>query len=215
MDERASFEARPVLGPRRSRLARLTLLLPAVVLVAIAVAGVSGSRSDHGSAAVAEPTASALATALPRPHAPAQALGLTVHRLDEVDPFVLGRDDVIAVAGWYATTAITDCPPLAAIYRAGALPEDRADIDPWAYCVRSGVLSASQPGLDEPSAGVPAVVATLAIGVVAPPELDVIGAAPTEVVLIGRFVPSGDPCYAPFGCGREFVVDHVGWTPDA
>ncbi|MEZ0239991.1 MAG: hypothetical protein ACAH65_04265 [Chloroflexota bacterium] len=213
MAEQATFETRAVLGPQRAGLARLTLLLPAAALVAIVWAGLSGARPDRATAEIPDPAAAAVATAVPRPQAPAKVLGLSVHRLDEVEPYRLGRDDVIAVVGWYVATAITDCPPLAAFFRDGALPEVRPDIDSWAFCDRSGVLYASQPGPEvQAAAGVSAVAATLAIGVVAPPGFEVVGAAPKEVVVIGRFVPSGDPCYVPFGCGREFVVDHVGWT---
>jgi hypothetical protein len=202
MEERASFEARAVLGPRRARLARLTLLLPAVALVAITWAGLSGPRSDQATADITDPTASAAApTARPQP--PAQVVGLPVQRLDDIQPLGLGRDQVIAVAGWYVATAVTDCPPLAAIYRKGSLPEVRGDADSWAFCDRSGVLYASQPSLDEPpDRGDSAVAVALVIGVVVPPELEIIGAESTEVVVVGHFVD------------RELVVDHVAWTPD-
>jgi hypothetical protein len=139
---------------------------------------------------------------------------LAVQRLDDIRPRRLGRDDVIAVAGWYVATAITDCPPLAAIYREGSLPEVRGDADEWAFCDRFGVLYASRPDLDEspPSAGLAAVAVTLVVGVVVPPELEVIGADATEVVVVGRFVEPGDGCRVRLGCRRELVVDHVAWT---
>jgi hypothetical protein len=228
MDEPATFKARAVLGPRRDRLTRLGLLLPVVALVAIVWAGLSGARPDRATAEIAAPRASPVATPAPPPQPPAQVVGLTVHRLDDVQPLGLGRDQEIAVAGWYVATAITDCPPLAAIYRQGSLPEIRGDADSWAFCDRSGVLYASQPGLDEhqlandpadngagTGAGVFAVSVTIVIGVVAPPELEVIGTVPTEVVVVGRFVGSAEPCQAAAGCRPQFVVDHVGWTPDA
>ena len=47
MGERAGFETRAVLVPRRGRLARLALLLPVVALVATAWLGVSGARPDE------------------------------------------------------------------------------------------------------------------------------------------------------------------------
>lgn len=229
MDEEATFEARAVLAPRRARLTRLALLLPVVALVAIAWAGLSGARSDKTTAAITDPTAVAAPSATPgvqRPEHPAQVVGLDVHRLDDVQPQSLGRDDVIALAGWYVATALTDCPPLAAIYREGALPEIRGDADTWAFCVRSGVLYASRPDLDERlptnnlnednrsnNGGLPSVAVTLAVGVVAPPELEMIGADATEVVVVGRFVEVGDGCGGPAGCRRELVVDHVAWTP--
>jgi hypothetical protein len=62
-------------------------------------------------------------------------------------------------------------------------------------------------------AGLPAVAVTLVVGVVVPPELEMIGADSTEVVVVGRFVESGDGCRIPAGCRRELVVDHVAWTP--
>jgi hypothetical protein len=225
MDEQASFEAHAVLAPRRARLTRLGLLLPVVALVATAWAGVSGDRSDQataenpGSTAVAaqslpvEGSTPAVPGVRP-PQNPAQVLGLAVQRLDDIRPRRLGRDDVIAVAGWYVATAITDCPPLAAIYREGSLPEVRGDADEWAFCDRFGVLYASRPDLDEspPSAGLAAVAVTLVVGVVVPPELEVIGADATEVVVVGRFVEPGDGCRVRLGCRRELVVDHVAWT---
>ena len=183
MDERASFETRAVLEPRRARLARLTLLVPAVALVAIAWAGLSGPRSGPATAAIPGPTASPVATAAPRP--PAKVLGLSVQRLGAVEPLGLGRDDVIAIAGWYVATAITDCPPLAAIYRDGSLPEMRPDLDSWAFCVRSGVLYDAQPETDaQADARSSSVAATLVIGVVAPAALEVVGAPATEVVVL-------------------------------
>ena len=85
---------------------------------------------------------------------------------------------------------------------------------------------ASRPDLDEriptnnlednrsKNAGLPVVGTRLAIGVVAPLELEQ-GMAATEVVFIGHFVESVDGCQSPSGCRRELVVDHVAWTPDA
>jgi hypothetical protein len=209
MDEQASFEARAVLAPRRARVARLALLLPVIGLVAIAWAGLSGPRSDKATTDITDPTAVAAPSLTVDAPYPAQVIGLDVQRLDDVQPRGLGRDDVIAVAGWYVATAITDCPPLAAIYREGSLPEVRGDADELAFCVRSGVLFASRP-----DAGVPSVTVTVVVGVVVPPKLEMIGTDATEVVVVGRFVESGDGCGAPAGCRRELLVDHVAWTPD-
>jgi hypothetical protein len=147
-----------------------------------------------------------------------------VQRLDAVQPLGLGPDQEVAVAGWYATTAITGCPPLAAIYRDGSLPYLRGDADELAFCVRSGVLYASEPiaGSPPPTTaprGGPAADPTLsvlsvtvAIGVVMPPEIEVVGARSMEVVVLGRFVPRRAGCVFLAGCGRDFVVDHVAWT---
>lgn len=231
MDENATFEARAVLPPRRRRTARLALLVPVVALVAIAWAGVSGNRPDQATAGIAQPTA-ALAASLPAPSLaveapyPAQVVGLAVQRLDAVQTGRLGRDAVIAVAGWYVPTAITDCPPLAALYRPASLPDVRGDTDSFAFCVRSGVLFAARPDLhglpmndleDDAATdtGLPSVGVTVVAGVVVPPELEMVGAGATEVVVVGRFVESGAGCRATAGCSRELVVDHVGWTPGA
>jgi hypothetical protein len=222
MNEPTGFEARAVLAPRRRRLARLALLLPVVALVAIAAAGFSGARSDQATARIPGPTAVAapsrtVAGSTPA-IAPAQVIGLHVHRLDEVQMRSLGRDDVVAVVGWYVATAITDCPPIAAIYRQGSLPDVRGDADTAAFCVRTGVLYASQRDVQDRwsgSAGLPAVGVTIVVGVIVPPGLEMIGADATEVVVVGRFVESGAGCPVPAGCPRELVVDHVAWTPRA
>ena len=142
---------------------------------------------------------------------PAQVLGLDVKRLEDVRPRRLDRDRVTAVAGWYVATAITDCPALDAIYRDASLPEVREDFDSWAFCERSGLLYASRR---DQNAGLPGIAVSIVVGVVMPSELEMIGADATEVVVIGRFVPSGDECQALAGC-RELVVDHVAWTPGA
>jgi hypothetical protein len=218
MEEQASFETRAVLEPRRAHLARLALLLPAAALVAFVWAGLNGPRSDPTTADVADPTAAAAPslTAVQRPRHPAEVLGLDVHRLEDIQPLGLGPGEVIAVAGWYVPMAITDCPPLAAIYRDGALPYLRGDADARTFCVRSGVLYASQPGLHERSqAGVSTVATTFVVGVIAPLELEIVGSESTEVVVLGRFVESRDGCRVGGGCLRELLVDHVAWTPDA
>jgi hypothetical protein len=214
MDDRATFETRAVLGAKRTRLARLALLVPAAVLVSIAWAGFSGPRSHQVTAESTAPTAPAVAVlATPRPQPPGQVLGLTVHPLDAIQPRALGRDEVIVVAGWYRTTAINDCPPLAAIYRDGELPYLRGDADTLAFCVRSGVLYGTQPGQnDTANAALPSVAVTLATGIVVPPDIEVIGGDSTEVIVLGRFVQSGDECQVPAGCRPRLVVDHVAWT---
>jgi hypothetical protein len=237
MGEQAGFEARAVLAPRRPRVTRLALLLPAVALVATAWAGASGTRPNEGIADFSEPTAAgpsitvdgstaAVAPEARRPEFPAQVVGLDVQRLDHLEPAALGRDDVVAVAGWYVATAITDCPPLAALYRRGSLPEVRGDADEWAFCERSGLLYASRPELQDRmattnpedngprDAGLQAVAVTLVVGVVVPRELEMIGAAATPVVVVGRFVNSGEGCLAPADCRRDLVVDHLAWAAE-
>lgn len=217
MDEQTSFEARPVLAPRRARRARLALLLPVVALVGIAWAGLNGAPANQATAELPTPTAVDAPSVRP-PELPAQVIGFDVKRLDEVQLQALDRNDVIAVAGWYVPMSITDCPPLAVLFRASAPPEVRGTVDGWAFCQRSGVLYASSPDIQDSwsgSAGLGAVAVTLGRGVMVPPELELIGTHATEVVVLGHFVESGDGCRGPAGCGRELVVDHLAWTPDA
>src|SRR6476619_6068001 len=149
MDEQASFEPQAVLGGRRAGRNRLLVAVPVIAFAAIAWAGLSGPRSD------ADVTAENVATTAPAlaagpsaesplplvqaagPVYPSQLLGFAVHRLDDVQQADLGRDDITAIAGWYVATAITDCPPLAAIYREGAPQELSGGADYWAFCDRS------------------------------------------------------------------------------
>lgn len=218
MDEQASFETRAVLAPRRARLTRLALLLPAAALVAIVWAGTTGNRPERATADVPGPTTVASPSRTIEAPFPAEVVGLDVQRLGDVQPRGFGRDDVIAVSGWYVATAITDCPPLAAIYREGSLPEVRGDVDTWAFCVRSGVLYASRPDVENDRSEVArpsAVAATVVVGVVVPRQLEMIGSDATEVVVVGRFVESGGDCDVSPGCGPELLIDHVAWTPGA
>jgi hypothetical protein len=227
MDENVAFEARAVLAPRRARQSRLALLLPLVALVAVAAAGMSGTRESHATAEPSDPVAIAVrsqpvvestpagVTRVPQPDRPATAIGLDVHRLDEVQLRGLGRDDVVAVVGWYVATAITDCPPLAAVYRNDSLPDIRGNSDGRAFCKRTGVLYASPPDVQDSwsgSGGLGVVGATIVVGVVVPPELEMIGADATEVVVVGRFVETSDGCGVAGGCAPELVVDHVAWA---
>ena len=215
MDEQASFEARAVLPPRRAGRNRLAIVVPALALFGIAFAGYSGGRLDQhakptDAAAVVPPSPSAAPLAQVVRY-PEEVIGLPVHPLVDVQEQGLGRDAPIAIKGWYVATAITDCPPLDAFYRAGALPEVRDDIatvDSWAFCRRTGVLYASRPGYNP--AGVPLVQATLITGVVVPPALEKIGAAATQVVLIAHFAPAGG-CRGP-RCVTELLVDYLGWA---
>ncbi len=52
------------------------------------------------------------------------------------------------------------------------------------------------------------------VGVIMPLELEKIGADPTEVVFVGRFVDAG-VCQLAAACPREFLIDHVAWTSGA
>jgi hypothetical protein len=224
MDEEATFEARAVLAPKRRRVSRFALAVPAVALAAIAATGLIG---PHERRAITElvPPPTPLVSPSPRPQHPSTVLGLPVQRLDALRPLALDPDHELAVAGWYSTTAITGCPPLAAIYRDGALPYLRGDSDKLAFCVRSGMLYAAEPvpGLPQPTTAprqgpaadptMSVVAVTVAIGVVMPQDMEVIGASSTEIVVLGRFVPRRAGCVFLGGCGRDFVVDYVAWTP--
>jgi hypothetical protein len=227
MDEGADFDVRAVLVPRRARRSRLALLIPAVALAITAWAGVSGPRSGPTTAETRQPpgTAASAPVAVASDRAsvqpprnsqpPTTAVGLEVHRLDQIDPRGLGPDNAIAIAGWYVTTSITDCPPMDAIYRNGALPYLRGDADTATFCRRTGVLYAAPPDGQRGfrGAGLSAVKATVAIGVIVPLGLEAIGAEPTQVVIVGRFTTTIDPCDVAGHCVRELVVDHIAWTP--
>jgi len=219
MDEQASFEARAVLAPRRARVARLVLLLPAVALVAIAWAGLNGPSSETTAAASAGPTTVAVPTTVAPPSHPVEAaypaevIGLDVQRLGDLQLGGVGWDEVVAVAGWYVPTSITDCPALAAIYRDGALPYVRGDKDELAFCVRSGMLYPSRP--DIANVAPAGVAVTVVVGVVMPLELEMVDEHATQVVVLGRFSKSSDGCRVGIGCSRELEVDHVAWTPGA
>jgi hypothetical protein len=227
MDENAAFEAHAVLGPRRARKSRLALLLPLVALVAVAAGGISGTRESHATAEPSDAVVIAVrsqpvvestpagVTLVPQPDRPTTVIGLDVHRLDEVQPRGLGSDDVVAVVGWYVATAITDCPLPAALYRIDSLPDTHGDADGRALCKRIGVLYASPPDVQDSwsaSGGFGVVGATIVVGVVVPPELEMIGADATEVVVVGRFVETSDGCGVAGGCAPELVVDRVAWA---
>jgi hypothetical protein len=234
MDEQASFEPRSVLGSRRARWNRLRVVVPAVALAATAWIGISGQHPGTDTTAGGAATQTSAVAGTPagtRPTLelviPDQALGMDVHRLDEVQTRGLDRDTVVAISGWYVATAITDCPPLAAFYRDGALPEVRGDIaavDSWAFCDRSGVLYASRPDLQlrlptnnlednrSKGSGLPAIAASLVIGVVAPPGVEEIGTTATHVVVLGRFVETSRGCGSPAACRVELVVDYIPWA---
>jgi hypothetical protein len=220
MDELAEVETRAVLAPKRARSSRLAMLVPAVALIVIAWAGLSGTPATPRIAV--PPPASAVAERPADPVPPDEVLGLPVRALDAVEPRQLARDDVVALSGWYVATEITDCPLLDKVYRDASPPE--ANYDTWAYCDRSGVLFASQPHLtdqaprssfeaDQPrTGGLSVVTASLAHGIVVPPELEVIDLDSMAVVVIGRFVESADACPVVAGCPRELVIDHVAWA---
>lgn len=220
MDEDATFEARSVLAPRRARGARLVFLVPVVALVVVAWAGLSGAPAKHSTTAVIPgPTTVSVAPIAVNPRYPTEVVGLPVQPLGDLQLGSLGFDSVIAIAGWYVPTAITDCPQLPAIYKDGALPNVRGDADKLAFCVRSGMLYPSRPDLRSEGApgSVPAGVAVeVVVGVIMPQELEAVGTDPTQVVVLGRFGKVNDACGTTgVGCSRELLLDHVAWTPGA
>lgn len=214
MDEHASFEARPVLAPRRARGSRLALLVPVVALLAIAWAGFNGPRAVLPIATPpSAPDATTLVASVRPIEAayPAEVIGIAVQPLGELQIGGLSQDAVVAIAGWYVPTSITDCPPIAAIYRDGSLPYVRGDADKLAFCVRSGVLYPSQPDLS--NVAPTGVAVTVVVGVIMPLELETVDTHATQVVILGRFSKIGDGCRIGVGCSRELVLDHVAWTP--
>jgi hypothetical protein len=220
MDEDATFEASPVLPPKRARGARLVFLVPVVALVVVAWAGLSGAPANHATTAVVPgPTTVSVPPIAVSARYPTEVVGLPVQPLGDLQLGSLGFDSVIAIAGWYVPTAITDCPPLAAIYRDGALPYVRGDADTLAFCVRTGMLYPSQPDLA--SDATPDVVPTgveveVVVGVIMPRELEAVGTDPTQVVVLGRFGKVNEGCGTTgIGCRRELLLDHVAWTPGA
>jgi hypothetical protein len=225
MDDRSGFEARAVIAPRRRRLARATLLVPALALVGIVLIGVNGARPDHSSAVVPPPTIAAMPRARPsEPPFPAEVLGFAVQPLDSIQIQGLALDTVVAVAGWYAPQLVANCPPQAAQYRVGPSPDSNPFVDPFAYCSRSGVFYASRPDPDAPvvidsnegvgsrSAGLESVATSMVEGVVATTELNAVGGDAAEVVVLGRFVDTGDACGTGAAC-RALLIDYVAWTP--
>jgi hypothetical protein len=226
MGEPTKFEAHAVLGPRRARRSRLALLLPIVALIAIVWAGATGHRPDADTAVVPDATpivatSATLETAAVgdqfggrAPQVPEVALGLPVHGLDTIQPEKLRPDDVVAIRGWYVAMEITDCPPLDAIYKDGALPFLNGLTDQQAYCVRTGILYASEPNVEHARSTLPGptvIPVKVATGVVMPAQLEVIQPGATEVVVLGQFVESAG-CRTKVGC-PELVVDHVAWAP--
>jgi hypothetical protein len=228
MEEPASFEARAVLAPRRARANRFALLVPAIALVALAWAGLSGPRADHATADVARRTAAPAApTSTPTAHArtrgraaqsqpPLEAVGLAVHRLDDLE--LRGRDGVIAIVGWYTTTEITNCPSSVLQYQQSSYPAIATGDDVLAYCNRTGVMFASSPTIQDSWSGSPglsAVAVTLTRGIVVPRELESVGTGVTEIVVVGEFKDPPGGCGSAADCLRTLVVDHVAWTSGA
>ena len=234
MDEQTEFEARAVLSRKRTRWSRFAILVPALALVATAWAGLSGrsERNDAGASQAAAATSdtspnappSLTAARPPKQQPPGEVLGLDVRALDEVDPDGFERDEVIALAGWYLATAITDCPPLAAVFRETNGPEAESYVDSWRFCERSGVLFASRPEFSggqpandfqenrSKNSGLPAINVSVDERVVMPAQLEVIGGEATAVVVLGRFVEPNDRCHWPLDCPHELVVDHIAWS---
>jgi hypothetical protein len=236
MDEHVLFEPRAVFEPRRAGRNRIAILVPLLALVAIAWLGLSDAGSDQlavdgaGAAVAAAPSgiAAPSPTLPPVAHFPAKVLGLDVHRLTDITARALGPREVIAVAGWYVPTAITNCPELDFPYVQDSPAElpHRVDRDRLAFCQRFGVLYASRPGDSERlpannreddrprDVGPPAYTVSLVTGIRVPAALETIGASATPVVVIVHFDASGDACVSRAGCARALIVDFLGWAGD-
>ena len=226
MDEQATFETRAVVGSRRAGWNRLAIAIPVLALAALVWAGANGGQSPQQVATATD----AVAAVVPSPSRdtrgapqyPTQALGLKVRRLNEIEPSGLSRDQVVAISGWYETTAITGCPPLSDIYRPQPGAELNIAVDSWSYCDRFGVLYARDPldtrtlmyDINDGSLeiGLGAVDVTVTTGVVVPPALETVGATAAPVVVLAHFVPSDKPCPVPISCPQELVVDHLAWA---
>jgi len=229
MQEPSTFEIRPVLAPRRARRNRLAVLLPLIALAGIAVVGLTGTPSDPTTADI--PTATQLESTSPSPPTaseapyPTEALGLTVHRLDDVQLARLNRGDVVAIEGWYLPLAVTGCPS-GVPSQESPPPAVTPGFDPWAYCERSGVLYAARPAADgrlvaPPTAeergasnGPEAVSASLLHGVRLPTSLEAVHPDPMQVVVLGHFVETSSACMLLGACPSELVVDYLAWVPD-
>jgi hypothetical protein len=232
MDEPATFEARAVLAPRRARRAHLLLALPVVALVAVAGTGLTAHHDDR-STADARTAASAAAdaagppvvaamhptglspSAAPESAFPTEVIGLGVQRLGAVLPLSLHADDVVVIAGWYVATSVGDCPRVTIAQPDRPLAAFEHVPDPEAYCDRSGVLFDSRPSDTGPfgSSGFPVITTSLVHGVEVPAALEVVGAEPQQVVVVGRLVLGVNGCERVDGCSRQLLVDHVAWTP--
>lgn len=206
------------------------MLVPLVALTAIALVGLTGTPASGPRTAIlpiSTPSTPAVSPPVPEPLAapyPAQALGLAVHRLDDVQLARLNRDDVVAIEGWYLPLATTDCP--AGVPSQQSPPPDiLPGFDPWAYCERSGVLYAAQPGLNgrlvvptgatDAGNGPVAVSASLLHGVRLPVALEAVHPQPMEVVVLGHFVETSSACMLLGACPSQLVVDYLAWAPDA
>ena len=195
-----------------------------LTLAAMVWAGANGGQSPQQVATATD----AIAAVVPSPSLdtrrapqyPTLALGLKVQRLNEIEPGGLPRDEVVAISGWYETTAITGCPPLSDIYRPQPGVELNIAVDSWSYCDRFGVLYARDPLDPRPlmydvvdgSMGLASVDVTVTTGVVVPPALETVGATAAPVVVLAHFVPSGKPCPVPIACPQELVIDHMSWA---
>ncbi len=216
---------------RRRALARLVLLVPVVLLVAVIGAAVLGRTAtpDERAAVLdapsAIPGASAEATASPPPSAPRTVVGasrpqrepfpvsidgLTVQSVPQAlaGPAIDGRGDVVAIAGYFGIPVVpTGCGD---------------GIDPLGpLCDRSTLLAELQWSLvgSQGFSGIgPHVHARAAIGVRLPQQVQrttmVASGPPLTAVLIGRFGGFLQPgCTAPsVGCEVGFELDAVAWA---
>jgi hypothetical protein len=230
MDEQASFEPRPVLEPRRSRLSRLAVLVPAIGLIGAVWFGTSGPQSGSPTPsgddkAVAHKSQANAIEQVPQ-HAPeaypTTVLGIEVRTLVDLDQAGADNRPVIAVAGWYVAWPSLGCPTSSGVERPGLVAELGVDADIRTFCDRSGVLvSTPNPAgstnvggaNDHPygSEAAPALPVSLTPGVVVPPEVAAPDAAPSEVILVGRLEEPGQRTFQAT-TARQLVVDRVAWA---
>jgi len=230
VDEQASFEPRAVLERRRAGRSRLAVIVPAVALIGAVWLGTSGPQSDSpipsgGDKAVArESPRQAPVEQAPQPLPaayPATVLGIEVRTLANLDDPGVANRPVIAVAGWYVPWPSLGCPNSSGVDRPDLVAELGVDADIRTFCDRSGVLVATPHPAgsmnvgganDHPygSGAAPALPVVLTPGVVLPAEV-VPGAAPLEVVLVGRIEQPGQQTFQAT-TARQMLVDRVVWA---
>jgi hypothetical protein len=233
MDERANFEPQAVLAPRRAGWNRLAVLLPAFALIVAVWLGISGASSDSRPGDGREPAiaqASKGQAAVPSSQPadrrgaayPATVLGLEVQALADIDQAAAAKQPVVALAGWYVAWPSLGCPTSTKVDQPELVAELGVDADIRTFCDRSGVLVATPNPAgsmnvgganDQPyrAAAVPALPVVLTPGVVVPAEVAATGAAPAEVILVGRIIDPGQRT-SPATTERQLVVDRVVWA---
>jgi hypothetical protein len=235
MDEQSSFEPQAVLAPKRAGWNRLRIILPVVALIGAVWFGISGrgpaaSPGDEHDKAIAQasnPASPADTTQPPGQDTggyPSTVLGIEVRTLANLDRSNTGKEQVVAVAGWYLAWPSLGCPTSRGVVP-GFVAELGVDADRRTFCDRSGLLvaipnpagsSTNVGGANDHPYGssapqpLPVIVTP---GVVLPAELSGTGAAsaPGQVILIGRLVERSQPTDQA-SSGAQLLVDRVAWA---